>query len=265
LPILLAVLLLGLYLLAPGRTNVLVLGIDAREGEGSLGRTDTNILVTVVPSRGYVGMLSIPRDLWVTIPGYGENRINTAHFFAEADRPGAGPAAALETVEVNFGLPMDSFVRIQFEGLQQVVDAMGGIEIDLDSPQSGLPAGRHLLNGEQALTFVRDREGSDDFFRMARGQIFLRGTLGALLKPQTWPRLPGVIRALPDFLETDIPIWLWPRLGLAVLRTGPDGIDNRVISREMVVPFTTEGGANVLAPDWTKINPVLEEMFGPGL
>jgi len=62
-------------------------------------------------------------------------------------------------------------------------------------------------------------------------------------------------------VDTNIPAYLWPRLGLAVLRAGPDGIDNRTITREMVNPWTTDLGANVLLPNWDAINPVLMEMF----
>lgn len=251
-----------LYFLYPARTNVLVLGIDSREGEGELGRTDTNILATVSPLRPYIGMLSIPRDLWVTIPDHGENRINTAHFFAEAETPGSGPQAAIDAVELNFGVPVDYYIRIRFEGLQEMVDALGGVEIDLPEPTSGYPAGRHLLNGEQALAFVRDRQGSDDFFRMARGQLFLRALMRRLLSPSSWSDLPAFLAATPRFVDTSIPVWLWPRLGLAVMRAGNGGIDSRVITREMVTPFTTAGGAAVLAPNWDQINPVVEEMFG---
>ncbi len=261
-PLLFALLLLAVYLLAPGRTNLLLLGVDAREGEGVVGRTDTNILVTMLPWEGKVGMLSIPRDLWVVIPGRGENRINTAHFFAEAEQSGSGPQAALETVRLNFGVTVSYYVRIRFEGLKQVVDALGGVEIDLPEPASGYPAGRHTLDGDQALAFVRDRQGSDDFFRMARGQLFLRGLLRSLLEPAKWPRLPAFLEALPQFLDTDVPFWLWPRLGLTLVRAGPAGIDSQVITREMVTPFTTTGGAAVLAPNWEQINPLLLEMFG---
>jgi hypothetical protein len=63
-------------------------------------------------------------------------------------------------------------------------------------------------------------------------------------------------------LDTNLPVFLWPRLGLAVLRAGPDGIDSRTINREMVYPWTTNEGANVLLPNWDAINPVLLEMFG---
>jgi LCP family protein required for cell wall assembly len=206
-------------------------------------------------------MLSIPRDLWVTVPGYGENRINTAHFFAEADQPGSGPEAAIETVEVNFKVPIHYYIRIRFQGLEKAIDTLGGVEVDLPSPMSGYSAGRHLMNGEQALAFVRDRQGSDDFSRMARGQLFLRSLMVKMVNPQTWIDLPAMLTALSDFIDTDIPFWLWPRLGLALLRSGPDGIESVVIDREMVNPFTTPGGAAVLGPNWEAINPVVGEMF----
>jgi hypothetical protein len=97
---------------------------------------------------------------------------------------------------------------------------------------------------------------------MQHGQLFLTQMLQQLISPTTWPRLPGVILALNRSVDTDIPIWHWPRLGVAVLGAGPGGIDNRIISRDMVTPFTTSAGAQVLRPEWDRINPVLLEMFG---
>jgi LCP family protein required for cell wall assembly len=254
--------LLSVYLLAPIRTNILLLGID-RAPEGSdAARTDTMVLTTIVPTKPYIGMLSIPRDLWVSIPGYGENRINAAHFFAEAQQPGSGPEAAMGVVRATFGVDVDDYVRLRFDGLESFVNALGGIEIDLAEPMSGYAAGSHVLDGTQALAFVRDRAGSDDFARMARGQLFLRSVLKMMARPLTWPRLPLAIPALLGSVDTDVPLWQWPRLGLAILRAGPEGIDARVITREMAHGFTTQGGAQVLAPDWSQINPMLLEMFG---
>jgi polyisoprenyl-teichoic acid--peptidoglycan teichoic acid transferase len=261
-PVLLLVLLALAYFLLPGRTNILALGIDSREAGSDLGRTDTIVLTTVDPLKPYIGLLSIPRDLWVNIPGVGENRINTAHFFAEAENPGSGPRAAMETVTSNFGVPVRYYVRIGFDGLPAVVDALGGVTITLDQPTAILSAGTHTLDGQQALAFVRDRQGSDDFFRMQRGQTFLLATVREMVSPLNWPKLPAVLRALPDFMDTNLPIWLWPRLGFALLRAGREGIDNRVINRDMVSPFTTTGGAAVLAPNWDLINPMITEMFG---
>lgn len=253
---------LSLYLLAPFRTNVLLLGMDRAPAESAAARTDTMVLTTIIPARPYVGMLSIPRDLWVSIPGQGENRINSAHFFAEASQAGTGPQAAMEVVRTNFGVDVDYFVRLRFDGLERFVDVLGGVEIVLPEAMSGYEAGSQVLDGVRALAFVRDRAGSDDFARMARGQLFLKGVLVTMANPIKWPRLVVAVPVLLSSLDSDVPIWMWPRLGLAVLRAGPTGIDARVITREMAHGFTTAGGAQVLAPDWPAINPVLLEMFG---
>ncbi len=219
------------------------------------------ILTTVVPPQPYVGMLSIPRDLWVSIPGNGENRINTAHFFAEAEKTGSGPGAAMRTVHENFGVEVDAYVRFNFEGLMSVVDALGGVPIELETATGGLSPGVHVLDGESALAFARHREGSDDFFRMAQGQIIIKALIRKISVPRVWPRLPGAFFSLLHHVDTDLAPWIWPRLLVAVLRSGPSGIDARIISREMVQGFTTAQGAQVLAPDWSLINPVLFEMF----
>ena len=179
------------YLLMPFRTNVLILGIDRTPEGTSLGRSDTNILLTIKPLRPYVGLLSIPRDLWVTIPGVGENRINTAHYFAEGQEPGSGPSATLETIEQNFGVHVEHFVRIRFDGIVDLIDSMGGLDIELHDPMAGLPTGEHHLSGEQSLAFVRDRQGTDDFFRMQQGQFFITEIIEQLIQPKTWPRIPA--------------------------------------------------------------------------
>ncbi|MFN7037011.1 MAG: LCP family protein [Bellilinea sp.] len=254
--------LLLLYFLAPLRTNILILGIDRAPDGSALGRSDTNILLSINPLRPDVKMLSIPRDLWVNIPGVGENRINTAHFFAEIEQPGSGPRATLETIRVNFGLDVPYYVRLRFDSVQPIVEAMGGITIELEQPTAGYPAGSHTLNGEQALAFARNRSGTDDFYRMAQGQLLFKAAFHQMLNPASWSRLPAVAAAALDSVDTNLPVWLWPRLGLALLRAGPDGIDNRTLDREMVTPFTTSGGANVLQPNWERINPLLQEMFG---
>jgi LCP family protein required for cell wall assembly len=255
-------LFVSLFFLLPARTNILLIGIDRTPPGTAVGRTDTIILVTVQPLKSYVGMLSIPRDLWVSIPGAGENRINAAYFLAENDQQGTGPSAALRTLETNFGVDVPYYVRIQFEGIEDIVDSLGGVPIELDQATAVLPAGVHVLDGATALAFVRDRAGSDDFFRMERGQMFVRAVLRRLLDPEIWPRLPVIWASLIQDFDANVPPWVWPSLFLTMLRVGPEGVDARVIERDMVHGFTTESGAQVLAPDWSKINPVLMEMFG---
>ena len=260
-PLLLLALIL-LYFFAPLRTNILLLGTDDSPERGSVGRTDTIILTTVVPLKPYVGMLSIPRDLWVNVPGVGEQRINTAYFFAEASAPGSGSRAALQTIRDNFGIPVRYYAIIHMAGLTALVDALGGVEVNLDSPIGGFPAGTHHLDGEAALDFVRERSSSDDFSRMLRAQILLSAILRKVIQPSSWAALPQFIHSLTQVIETNIPSWQWPRLLFALLRAFLFGIDSQTITREMVVPFQTSQGAQVLAPNWEAINPVLRRMFG---
>lgn len=250
------------YFFAPLRTNILLLGTDDSPERGAVGRTDTIILTTVVPFKPYVGMLSIPRDLWVTIPGVGEQRINTAYFFAESNEPGSGPQAAMQTIRDNFGVPVRYYAVIHMLGVVSVVDALDGVDIELETAMGGLPAGRHQLDGAQALAFVRDRGTSDDFGRMRRAQILISAALGKILNPSYWPNLPQFTMSIAQVVETNIPLWQWPRLLFALLRAFFFGIDSLAITREMVNPFQTSGGAQVLAPNWDAIRPLLDKMFG---
>jgi LCP family protein required for cell wall assembly len=258
-------LLLGvvlLYFFAPLRTNILMLGTDDSPERGSIGRTDTIILATVVPLKPYVGMLSIPRDLWVTVPGVGEQRINTAYFFAEANEAGSGSRAALQTIRDNFGVPVHYYVVIHMYGLTAIVDALGGVDIQLDSPIGEFPAGVHHLNGEEALNFVRERNSSDDFSRMVRAQILIAAILRKTIDPSQWMSLPQFVNSLAQVIDTNVPLWQWPRLLFAFARAFVFGMDSQTITREMVIPFQTSQGAQVLAPNWDAINPLLTRMFG---
>lgn len=255
------IVLLFAFVLYPASTNFLVLGIDRTPQGTYLGRSDTIILVTANPLKPYVGMLSIPRDLWVNIPGVGENRINTAHFFAELNQPNSGPYATMQTIEQNFGVRVHYFVRLKFDSLTKIVDALGGVDITLEKPMAGYSPGNYHLNGEQSLAFVRDRQGSDDFFRMQRGQMFVKAIVSEFAKPPNWSHLPFIFKVMLESADTNLPPWEFPRVGVALLRVGIQGIDGRMISREMVKPFTANGGAQVLAPDWSKITPLIDEMF----
>jgi polyisoprenyl-teichoic acid--peptidoglycan teichoic acid transferase len=251
-----------LYFFAPLRTNILLLGADDSPARGVVGRTDTIILATTVPTLPYVGMLSIPRDLWVMVPDIGEQRINTAYFFAEANESGSGGKAAARTIRENFGVSVHYYAVIHMLGLVTAVEALGGIEIRLEAPMGGLPAGSYLMNGDQALAFVRERQSGDDFGRMQRTQILIAALFQKALQPSAWPALPRFVLSLMEVIETNIPLWQWPRLLFAFLRSFLFGIDSRVVTREMVVPFTTSGGAQVLAPNWDALDPMLQEMFG---
>jgi polyisoprenyl-teichoic acid--peptidoglycan teichoic acid transferase len=241
---------------------MLLLGTDDSPERGSVGRTDTIILTTVVPLKPYIGMLSIPRDLWVNVPGVGEQRINTAYFFAEANEPGSGGRAALQTIRDNFGVSVHYYAVIHMSGLTSLVDALGGVDLNLAAPLGGFPAGAYHLNGTDALNFVRERNSSDDFSRMVRSQILLSAMVKKVIQPSNWFQLPQFIYALAQVVETNVPLWQWPRLLFALLRAFVFGIDSQTITREMVSPFQTSQGAQVLAPNWEAIHPLMRRMFG---
>ncbi len=259
---LLLVILLVLYFLAPLRTNIVLLGIDRVPDGTALGRSDTIILTGIAPLPPSVEMLSIPRDLYLDIPGVGENRINTAHFFAEAQQPGSGPRALAQVVQQNFGVRVPYYVRVRFDGFLGIFDAMGGVDVNLPEPMSGYQAGPQHLDAAQSLAFVRDRSGTDDFFRMAHTQMLVKAAVRQMLNPTEWSRLPSVGVATMQAVDTNLPVWLWPRLGTSVLLASlTGGIDNRTIAREMVTPYVTDGGAQVLLPDWDQIHALVAQMF----
>lgn len=254
-------LIAGLYFFFPSQTNIFLLGIDQTPQKSWIGRSDTNMIASFQSSRPAIHLLSLPRDLWVSIPGFGENRINTAHFFAEAVNEGSGPELAMQTIRQNFGIEVGYFARIRFEGVRDIVDALGGVEIELSTPMAGYEPGRHTLNGRKALAFARNRSGTDDFFRMDQGQILVKAILKKALSPLNWYRLPGTLVAFTSSVDSNIPIWIWPRLSIILLRVRPEGIKSATISREMVTPMTTEQGAAVLLPNWLLIKAYIEDFY----
>lgn len=261
-PLILLAVALATYFFAPFNTKILVLGIDRAPEGTALGRSDTVILMGVQPLMGSVNMLSIPRDLWVPIPGYGESRINAAHAFGEGALAGSGPQLALQTVRENFGVNVNYFLRIRLEGFADIIDSLGGIQVALPSATGAYSAGTYEMNGEQALAFVRDRTG-DDFFRMQHGQIFILSMGKKMLNPLSWTRIPGAMIALVQAMDTNLPVWQWPRVGFAMLRAVIfSGFDTRSIPREATTSWVTDGGAQVLLPNWDLIRPLIREMFG---
>ena len=219
------------------------------------------MLVSVDPLLPTVKLLSIPRDLWVTIPGFGENRINAAHFFAEAQEIGTGPDLALETIQSSFGIDLRYYVRFNLEGFPEVIDSMGGITLNLPTSMAGFPTGQNQLNGTQALAFLRSRSDGDDFFRIQQGQIFITAFIRQLLNPSTWSRIPQILLSFSQAMDSNLPVWMLPRLIFAFVRASLTGIESLSIDRSMVTPTVTSEGAQVLLPIWDLILPYLGNNF----
>lgn len=251
--------------------NLLILGVDRRPGESSANHTDTLLLLRVDSRKPSIKLLSIPRDLWVSVPGYGENRINTAYFFGEIERPGDGLNLAAKTIEANFDVPVHHTLRLDFQSFKSVIDAAGGIYVDVPyaivdtaypTDDYGvitiqIPAGRQHMDGETALRYARTRHGSSDFARAARQQQVLVALGERLASPASWFRLPKVNSALRQAFGSDLSSSDLLQLGVTLARVGAEGIEHNVIDENMTTPFMTAQGAAVLLPQWEKINPLV--------
>ncbi len=264
-----------LLLMLPAPTNILILGIDRRPEESDATRSDTIILLHSDLGGSRVALLSIPRDLWVTIPGWGEERINAAHLYGELDSPGGGPALAAATVNYNFGLPIHHTLRLDFDAFRQVIDAAGGIEIDVPAPivddayptqdygvmRIEIPAGRQHMDGNTALQYARSRHSSSDFDRAARQQQILVALAKKMSTPSGLLRASRVYRALQNAVETDLSLRDLSRLALAWWRAGDGGLEQIVIDWSLTTSYRTDQGAIVLLPQWDLINPLLKQHF----
>ena len=179
---------------------VMLLGSDARGDEAS--RSDVNILLRVDPGKGQLTMVSIPRDTKVEIEGHGTQKINAAYAFG-------GAPLAVKTMSDFTGVPISHYAEIHFNELVQLIDALGGVEVDvpsaIDDPNAGgsLEAGLQTLNGEQALIFARSRHYADgDFTRTSNQRILLQAVINKVLALPA-PELPGTIQNLAQCVSTD--------------------------------------------------------------
>jgi LCP family protein required for cell wall assembly len=264
--------------LPPDTVTILLLGSDRREGQ-TYWRTDSIILVAV-DTRGHTaGLLSIPRDLWVYIPGRGNERINTAELWGEMGKyPGGGPALIKKTVEYNLGLPVHYYARVDFQGFVKIIDTLGGVTVDVDcslsdrfpDPDSStgfydldLSPGICRLDGKAALYYSRSRLSTSDYDRSRRQQKVIKGIWDQALRLDILPKIPELWQTLGDTFQTDLS--LEQALTLAYLGTQmePQNIHGHFIDGTMVTGWTTSQGARVLLPNHEKIRQVVAQFLAP--
>ncbi|MCC7370949.1 MAG: LCP family protein [Chloroflexi bacterium] len=255
----------GVWLLAPARVSLLVLGSDARPDElqhGMAGRTDTLLLVVADRELDGLTMISIPRDLWVSIPGYGEERINAAY-------PLGGAVTAERAVGDVLGVPVGRSLAIGLQGVRDVVDAAGGVEIDVPQPIHDaayptddygimvldIPAGRQWMDGETALRYARTRHQDSDFGRMARQQQVISALRARLLQPLNWWRIPAVMLAARRAAQTNVGLADLATLGLVVAHG--DGPVRLTPDFGLVEEFRGRDGAYLL-----RARPALKQRVG---
>jgi len=265
--------------------NILLLGIDQRPGEKGSYRTDTMILVNIDPKTGNIGMLSMPRDLWVTVPTAlpRETRINSAHFIGDSDPnyEGDGPTLAKETVSLFMGQPVHYYVRINFEGFRALLEEIGCLDIDvpytIDDPEFPndsygfdpffIEAGQYCMDADTVLKYARTRHQDTDFGRMRRQQQVLVAVKDKVLSTDELPRLisrmPALLSALSDSLQTDMPMSQQITLANLARKLNTDNVRQLLIDGSMVEATILNSGAYVLMPKLDLIRPALDAFFNP--
>jgi LCP family protein required for cell wall assembly len=264
------------------RFTMLAMGLDRRQGETGLNfRTDTMMLVSIDPTSNRIGVLSIPRDLFVEVPGYASlQRVNSAMFLGELDQPGYGPRLAMQTVQYNLGMRVNDYVAVDFRTVITVVDAIGGVEIDVpyriadyQMPDLNygydplvLNAGPQLMNGYTALRYARTRHGDSDFERARRQQQVIFAVRDKVLDlnmlPQVIVNAPGMLANLEGNIYTGLTLDQMIQLALYVRNVPPDNIRTGVIDGRYIMPYITAEGASVLIPNRSMLGQLMVEVFG---
>ncbi len=266
------------------RVTVLLLGIDERKQETGPFRTDTMLVLTIDPIAKTAGILSIPRDLWVQIPAMEtDGKINTAHFLGDAyNYPGGGPALAVDTVKQELGLPIDYYVRFNFDSFEKVVDAIGGVEIcvaeTIDDPlypaldnysydPLHIDAGCQPMKGALALKYARTRHSGTDFDRAKRQQQVILAIRDKVIRQDLLPQLvaqaPSLLDTLQYAIKTNLTLDQMIQLAKLATQIDPKNIKQATIDENMVVAYNTptDPPQNVLVPIREKIRELREQFF----
>jgi len=226
--------------------NVLLLGVDRRPSaaEGSSSRSDTIMLAQVTPGTGRVELLSVPRDLFVEVEPGVEDRINSAYAYGGVEQA----KAAMENLT---GVPIDSHAIIDFEGFEDVINAMGGVEIDVEDeipPKYKIEDGVQNLNGEQALFYTRYRgTPGGDLDRIGHQQKMLAALRSKMLAWNSFTKMPAMLKIANENVDTDLGLLQAISLGRALATNSGDG-DLQAVQLKGY-PETLSSGAQVLIPD----------------
>lgn len=270
------------------RINFLLLGVG---GEGHEGPelSDTIIFASFRPSTHQIGLLSIPRDLTIPVPGYEWRKVNNVNAFGEEQKEGYGPIFASEVIGDLLDQKIQYYVKVDFDGFKELIDELGGINVDVERAftDSSYPtdayltqtvafeAGWQKMDGETALTFARSRHGTggegSDFARAARQQKFLLAVKDRLLSASTLlnpSRITKIMSTLSAHLATNMSLWEFARLGSFIPRLDTEHITHHVLDESADSPLyaTTINGAYILLPkndDWGAVRRLAANVFAP--
>ena len=195
-------------LMAKDKSTIMIMGVDEREDD--VGRSDTLMIATVDPKKDQAALLSIPRDTRVKINGHGWDKINAAYAYG-------GEKLTQRTVEDFLGVNMDHYIIINTHAFQKIIDAIGGIDIDVEKRMYyedpwdddgglviDLRPGKQHMDGKTAVTYVRFRDEEGDIGRIKRQQKFMKACMDKITSPAIIPKLPSVIKEVLSSVKTDL-------------------------------------------------------------
>jgi LCP family protein required for cell wall assembly len=264
------------------RLNMLFMGLDYRDDvvNDKAPRSDTMLLFSMDPLNNTAAVIAIPRDLWVGIPGFGYNKINTAFRFGELyNLPGGGPALATETVEELLGVPIDFFLQLDFQAFVDFIDHIHGIKKTFDEPYKLDPRGpgnteyiepgRYVLDGELALAYARDRKSEgDDFDRSGRQMEVILLIRDRILEFDQLPTLvlnaPAIYDSLSTGIRTNISLNQAIQLAWKAMEIPVENIEMVVIGPAHVTFEKSPDGLDILKPIPDKIRLLRDEVLGDG-
>lgn len=263
--------------------NILLMGTDERPSEGGPQRTDTIILLTLDAESGTAGMLSLPRDLWVPLPGINETtKINMAYGLGVGSNyPGGGAQLLVDTVSGFVGQPVPFYVRVNFEGFTEIVDLIGGIDINVPktihdeqypTADEGietfhLEAGYQHMDGATALKYARTRNVDDDYGRSRRQQDVIRAVVDRVRSADMLPTLlasaPRLLSTLRNSIETNIPLDKMIELASYVNENPPQEIRQLVLDSRFGEETYSADGMWILVPDRSRVRAAVSAFFTP--
>ena len=254
------------------RVTILLLGVDKREDEAS--RSDTMILVNIDPVEKTARMLSIPRDLKVIIPGYGAQKINAAYAFGDADAvPGGGAGLMMRTIEANFGIDIDYYAQVDFNGFTDIVDTVGGVTLDVPYPirddefpgpgnqymRIHFQAGWQHMDGERVLQYARTRHDDGDGRRAVRQQQVLLALREQAITRDLIRDAPELITEVGDTVRTDLDSGQVLQLVRLASEINQSEIVQMTINDALVV---YEDPEFYFSADWEMVGGIMSEFMG---
>ncbi|HMD89299.1 MAG TPA: LCP family protein [Anaerolineaceae bacterium] len=260
------------------RVNVLIMGLDYRDYiAGDIPRSDSMIVLTIDPLTMTAGMLSIPRNMWVDIPGFDYNQINTAYFLGAANHlPGGGPVLATKTVEEFLGIPIDYYAEIDFSAFTKFIDDMGGLTIYIHhkitvDPIGGkvtLQKGVQNLPGSLILAYARDRDSTagGDFDRAARQQEVIMAirdqTVNLHMLPTLIAQSPKMYNDIASGIHTNLTLEQIIQLALLAEKIPPENIKQGIIGppKQITLGKSPEG-YDVVIPVPDQIRLLTNQIF----